>query len=67
MLLHVDQIKPPLTLGPVFVFRIDRRSAYTGEINKYFLNWDFIQDPILFSFRFRQISLYIDKDIIMYI
>ena len=28
-------------MEPVFVFKSDSRSVYTGEIDKDFLNWDF--------------------------
>jgi hypothetical protein len=59
MLLHVDQTS--FDLGTSVCVHNRQVSVYTGEINKYFLNWDFIHDPILFSFRLRQVSLYIDK------
>jgi len=31
-----------ISLGPTFVFRIDRCSAYKGQIHKYFLYADLI-------------------------
>ena len=34
--------------GPAFLFRIDRCLVYTGSINKYFLQWDYIYTEFCF-------------------
>ena len=34
-------ILKPVSMGPAFVFIIDRSSIFTGYFNKGFLHWDF--------------------------
>jgi hypothetical protein len=39
-------LSKPNSLGPTFVFRIDRCSVYTSSFNKHFLWWDFILSSV---------------------
>jgi hypothetical protein len=57
VLIQSNLSTPYTSLGSTFMLGIDRCWVYTGQINKYFLHWYFIQSLVYIQCHFIQCSV----------